>query len=183
MVLDTDLRVQKATLAFYETFLVSREETEGRLLYDLGNGQWNRPRLRELLGGALFRGEPFHDFEVEHDFPNIGLRTMRLNGRRIPRPDPQQRTLLLAIEDVTERREIAEIRYRRLFETAKDAIVVIDAETEIVQDVNAFFLGLTRMPRESFVGKTFARGRRVAGDFESQEHRFRNPAIGDHPPR
>jgi PAS domain S-box-containing protein len=156
LVLDHDLRVQRATTAFYEIFLVSREETEGRLLYDLGNGQWNRPRLRELLGSALFRNAPFHDFEVEHDFPNIGRRTMRLNARRIPRRDPQQRTVLLAIEDVTERREIAEIRYRRLFETAKDGVVVIDAETETVQDVNAYFLQLTGMPRENFVGKSVA---------------------------
>ena len=84
VVLDADLRVQRATAAFYETFLVSREETEGRFLYDLGNGQWNRPRLRELLGAALFRSEPFQDFEMEHDFPHIGRRTMRLNARRIP---------------------------------------------------------------------------------------------------
>ena len=81
-----------ATAAFYETFLVSREETEGRYLYDLGNGQWNQPRLRELLGWALFKSEPFQDFEIEHDFPHIGRRTMRLNARRIPQRDPQQRT-------------------------------------------------------------------------------------------
>ena len=58
-VLDADLRVQRATAAFYETFLVSREETEGRHLYDLGNGQWNQPRLRELLGCALFNPSRF----------------------------------------------------------------------------------------------------------------------------
>ena len=153
VVLDADLRVQRATPAFYEAFLVSREETEGRFLYDLGNGQWNRPRLRELLGSTLFRSEAFHDFEVEHDFPHIGRRTMRLNARRIPSRDPQRRTILLAIEDVTERREIAEIRFRRLFETAKDGLIVVDAETETVQDVNPFFLHLTGFARENFVGK------------------------------
>jgi len=62
IVLDTDLRIQRATEAFYETFHVSRSETEGRLLYDLGNGQWNLPRLRELLGEALFRDQSFQDF-------------------------------------------------------------------------------------------------------------------------
>src|SRR5581483_2060291 len=154
VVLDAELRVQRATAAFYSTFLVSREETEGRFLYDLGNGQWNRPRLRELLGSALFKSEPFHDFEVEHEFPHIGRRTMRLNARRIPRRDPRQRTVLLAIEDVTERREIAEIRYQRLFEAAKDGIMVIDAETEMIEDVNAFVLELTGFAREDFVGKS-----------------------------
>ena len=154
IVLDGDLRVQHATASFYETFMVSREETEGRFLYDLGNGQWNQPRLRELLGGALFRSESFHDFELQHDFPYIGRRTMRLNARRIPQRDPKDRTLLLAIEDVTERREIAEIRFQRLFETAKDGIVVIDVETESVVDVNPYFLELTGFAREDLVGKT-----------------------------
>jgi two-component system, chemotaxis family, CheB/CheR fusion protein len=156
VVLDADLRVQRATVAFYQTFLVSREEVEGRFLYDLGNGQWNRQRLRELLGSALFKSEPFQDFEVEHDFPHIGRRKMRLNARRIPLRDSQQRTLLLAMEDVTERQEIAEIRFRRLFESAKDGIIVVDSETEIVEDVNAFFLQLTGFPREDFTGRTIA---------------------------
>ena len=154
--LDADLRVMRATPAFYQTFLVSREETEGRLLYDLGNGQWNRPRLRELLGAALFKSEAFHDFEVEHDFPHIGRRSMRLNARRIPRRDPQQFTILLAIEDVSERREKAEIRYQRVFETAKDGLLVINAETEIVEDANPFFLQLTGFEREDLVGRSIA---------------------------
>ncbi|HEX4772865.1 MAG TPA: chemotaxis protein CheB [Bryobacteraceae bacterium] len=154
VVLDSDLRVQRATQAFYDTFLVKREETEGRFLYDLGNGEWNRPRLRELIGAALFRSEPFHDFEIEHDFPHIGRRVMRLNGRRIPFPQAQRKMLLLSIEDVTERREIAEIRFQRLFETAKDGIVVVDIETQTVQDINAFFLQLTGMERDALIGKT-----------------------------
>ncbi len=153
VVLDADLRVQRATTAFYETFLVSREETEGRLLYDLGSGQWNNARLRELLGAALFRQESFHDFELEYDFPHIGRRVMRLNARRIPRLDPKNRMLLLAIEDATERREKAEIRFQRLFETAKDGIVVVDRETESIVDVNPFFLHLTGYGREEIMGK------------------------------
>ncbi len=152
VVLDADLRVQRATPAFYETFLVSREETQGRLLYDLGNGQWNRPRLRELIGSAFFRNHSFQDYEVAHDFPHIGRRTMRLNGRRIPQEAPNL-TLLLAIEDVTERREVAEIRFQRLFETAKDGIVVVEAETEIVQDVNPFLLHCTGFAREDVAGR------------------------------
>jgi PAS domain S-box-containing protein len=163
VVLDSDLRVQRATTAFYETFLVSREETEGRFLYDLGNGQWNRPRLRELLGAALFRLQPFHDFEVHHEFPHIGPRTMRLNGQRIPRPDAYPRMLLLSMEDVTERREIAEIRFQRLFETAKDGIVVVDAETEAVLDVNPYFLERIEYAREDIVGKPIAEAARELG--------------------
>ena len=153
VVLDADLRIQRATRAFYDTFLAGREETEGRFLYDLGNGQWNNPRLRELIGAALFRSEPFRDFELVHEFPHIGMRTMRLNGRRIPFPHSDRRTLLLSIEDVTERQEIAELRYQRLFETAKDGIVVIDVETQTVQDVNPYFLSLTGYRRKDLVGR------------------------------
>lgn len=156
VVLDSDLRIQRATPAFYDMFLVSREETEGRFLYDIGNGQWNHGRLRELIGNALFRSEPFYDFEISHDFPHIGSRVVRLNGRRIPFPRADRRMLLLSIEDTTERREIAEIRYQRLFETAKDGIVVVDAESQTVQDVNAQFMEMTGFSREAFVGKTFA---------------------------
>ncbi len=153
VVLDSDLRVQRATQAFYDMFLVSREETEGRFFYDLGNGQWNQARLRERIGAALFRSEPFHDFEIDHEFPYIGRRSMRLNGRLIPFPASKRRMLLLSIEDVTERREIAELRFLRLFETAKDGIAVVDVETQTVQDVNPFFLELTGYSREDFVGK------------------------------
>ena len=95
-------------------FRASRSETEGRLLYDLGNGQWNRPRLRELLGAALYQNESFQDFEIQHDFPHIGQRRMRLNARRISLDKDEHRRVLLAIEDVTERSEEAEIRYQRL---------------------------------------------------------------------
>ena len=154
VVLDADLRVRRATSVFYDTFLVARAETEGRFFYDLGNGQWNRSRLRELIGSALFRSEPFHDYEIEHDFPHIGRRTMRLSAQRIPQRDPEHRTVLLAIDDVTVRRQVAEMRFQRLFETAKDGIVVIDAETHTVEDVNPSFLGLTGFQRHDFLGRS-----------------------------
>ena len=157
VVLDSDLRIRRATPAFFEIFQVSREETVGRLLYDLGNGQWNHPRLRELVGDALYKIEVFQDFEIQHDFPHLGKRTFRLNARRIPRQDPDQRRVLLAIEDVTKTREEAEVRYRRLFESAKDGIIVIDCESEKVTDVNPFWLNLTGYPREEFVGRPLHR--------------------------
>jgi two-component system CheB/CheR fusion protein len=156
VVLDSDFRIQRATSAFYDTFRVSRAETEGRFLYDLGNGQWNNPRLRELLGEALFRNQPFEDFEIDQQFPYIGRRTMRLNGRRISIDDDQRRMLLLAIEDVTVRREQAEMRYQRLFEAAKDGILIVDAESERVVDVNPFVFELTGYGRELWVGRRLA---------------------------
>jgi two-component system CheB/CheR fusion protein len=152
VVLDEDLRVQRATSAFYEAFQVSRVETEGRFLYDLGSGQWNIARLRELLGNSLFRNRSFRDFEIEYDFPHIGRRTMRLNGRRISPDDGHRRSVLLAIEDITERRRDAEVRYQRLFETARDGMLIFEAETGKLTDVNPFFLELTGFTRERLIG-------------------------------
>jgi two-component system CheB/CheR fusion protein len=153
IVLDSDLRVERATSAFYETFHVSRAETEGRFLYDLGNGQWNVPRLRELLGEALFRNHSFQDLEVEHTFPHIGRRRMRLNGKRISPDGAHKRSVLLAIEDVTQRHEQAEARYQRMFETAKDGMMICDVETERITDVNPFCLELLGVQRDQVIGR------------------------------
>ncbi len=99
LVLDLELRVKSASRSFYDTFKVRREETEGKPIYELGNGQWDIPQLRELLEEILPKSESFDDFEVEHDFEEIGRRVMLLNARRLDHRD----MILLAIEDVTER--------------------------------------------------------------------------------
>ncbi|MFC1839852.1 sigma-54 interaction domain-containing protein [Thermodesulfobacteriota bacterium] len=103
VVLDSDLKVLKANDSFYRTFKVAQEETEGVLIYDLGNRQWDIPRLRELLEDILPQNSKFHDFEVEHNFDTIGHKIMHLNARRIYREFNGARLILLAIEDVTER--------------------------------------------------------------------------------
>jgi two-component system CheB/CheR fusion protein len=155
LILDQDLRILRATDAFYQTFNVKRLETEGQLISDIGAGQWNFPELRRLLETALVRDVPFKDLDVEHEFPKIGRRTMRLNARRIIGTSQRQR-LLLAIEDVTERKETAEIQYRRLFESARDAILIVEAASGNVIDVNPYFTELTRYPRAELVGKRLA---------------------------
>jgi len=100
LVLDTKLQVTVANPAFYRIFAVSREETEGRRVYDLGNGQWDIPRLRQLLEEIIPRNARVDDFEMTHDFPGIGARDMRLNARRVEW-QPGHAFILLAIEDVT----------------------------------------------------------------------------------
>jgi PAS domain-containing protein len=85
LVLDRVLRIRTANRSFYENFQVTPEVTQGRLLYDLGNGQWDVPRLRELLEDVLPQNHSFDHFEVETVFPNLGRRTMLLNARRIVR--------------------------------------------------------------------------------------------------
>jgi chemotaxis protein methyltransferase CheR len=120
VVLGSDLKVVKANHSFYQTFNVKPEETEGILIYDLGNRQWNIPKLRELLEDILPENTVFNDFEVEHDFETIGRKTMHLNARRIYREVNQTQLILLAIEDVTEReyykRHLEEIVEKRTAE-------------------------------------------------------------------
>ncbi|WP_419656655.1 transcriptional regulator, sigma54-dependent [Desulfosarcina variabilis str. Montpellier] len=103
IVLDPDLKVVTANHTFYRTFNVKPAETEGVLIYDLGNRQWDIPRLRKLLEEILPQNTSFHDFEVEHTFETIGPKIMHLNARRIYGADNQADMILLAIEDVTER--------------------------------------------------------------------------------
>ena len=104
LVLDADLRVISANRSFYETFKVKPGETEGQLLYDLGNRQWDIPKLRELLEEILPTDTTFDSFEVEHEFKIIGRRVMHLNARRIYREIDETHLILLAIEDATERK-------------------------------------------------------------------------------
>jgi transcriptional regulator with GAF, ATPase, and Fis domain len=103
IVLDPDLKVVTANHTFYRTFNVKPDETEGVLIYDLGNRQWDIPRLRKLLEDILPQNTSFHDFEVEHTFETIGPKIMHLNARRIYNAGNQTDMILLAIEDVTER--------------------------------------------------------------------------------
>jgi phosphoserine phosphatase RsbU/P len=107
LILDTTLRVRSANRAFYQAFRVSPGETEGRLIYELGNGQWDIPALRTLLEDIVPESSVFDDFELEHDFPAIGRRVMLLNARKL-RPGRHAELLVLAMEDVTERRRAEE---------------------------------------------------------------------------
>jgi PAS domain-containing protein len=108
IVLTPDLRVITANHSFYGTFQATREETEGRFVYSLGDHAWNIPSLRELLEEIIPQNSYFNDFEVDHAFPVIGRRTMRLNARRIYREGKGTDRIPLALEDITERKLIAE---------------------------------------------------------------------------
>src|ERR1700681_180437 len=104
LVLDQDLRVLAASRSFYSTCEVSPEDTQGRLLYALGDGQWDIPGLRLLLEKIVPERGVMEDYEVEHKFPDIGQRTMLLNARKVFYEGGSHTTILLGIEDITERR-------------------------------------------------------------------------------
>jgi PAS domain S-box-containing protein len=158
LVLDSGLRIESANQSFYRVFSTSREQTEGRLIYELDEGNWNIPKLRELLENILPRNTSFEDFEVKHEFPRLGQRIMLLNARRIHDGGKTEK-ILLAIEDITEHKQIqkemesSELRYRRLFETAQDGILIINAENGEITDSNPFLSEMLGYPKEEFLGK------------------------------
>ncbi|KPQ44460.1 MAG: chemotaxis protein [Candidatus Methanoperedens nitroreducens] len=107
LVLDKDLRVISANPSFYDTFQVSPEETENKFIYDIGNGRWDIPRLKELLEEILPGNSHFKNFKVDSVFPG-GRKVMLLNARRIYQEGAGTERILLAIEDITERKMIAD---------------------------------------------------------------------------
>ncbi len=138
LILDHQLRVRYANRSFYQTFAVTREDTESRLIYDLGNGQWNIPRLKTLLEEILPKDHAFRDLEVDHVFERIGRRRMLLNARKIRQEGNHSELILLAIEDITtlwqaevELKDSRE-RYRLIVESATSyAIFTTDMQGRV----------------------------------------------------
>ena len=155
LVLDGELRVKTANESFYSHFRVSPPQTENCLVYELGNGQWNIPGLRTFLEEVLPRHSFFKDFEVTHQFETIGRRTVLLSGRQVGHLE----RILLFFDDITERVEsraalrASEIRYRRLFEAARDGILLLYPDTRKITDANPFMTELLGYPREELLGK------------------------------
>lgn len=113
LILDKDLRVMAANESFYRTFQVEPKDTEHKIVYELGNGQWNIPALKKLLEDILPKNAFFKGFEVAHEFPAIGRKVMILNARQIhltedATPSHLPPIIMLAIEDVTEMMAVAE---------------------------------------------------------------------------
>ncbi|MEG3933689.1 chemotaxis protein CheB [Microcoleus sp. T3_B1] len=120
LVLDLNLRALTANRSFYETFQVMASETEHRSFFDLGNGQWNIPKLRSLLKEILAGNPQFKDFEVEHNFEHIGHKIMLLNARKMP-PLGDTQMILLAIEDITDQKQYERERSLRIQEQSARA--------------------------------------------------------------
>ncbi|CAB3749120.1 chemotaxis protein CheB [Paraburkholderia humisilvae] len=125
LVLDSELRVQLASRAFYRTFRQRPSDTVGHRLFELGNGQWDTPELHALLAQVLTESKPFEDYEVKASFEHIGRRIMLLNARRILRNNEETGLILLALEDVTDRARVGEVQARlaEIVECSDDGII------------------------------------------------------------
>lgn len=131
LVLDEQMRVMTVNRSFLTMFNVSREETESKLIYDLGNGQWNIPALHKLLETIIPHQTSFDNFEVHHRFETIGEKVMLLNARRLTRANGKSPMILLAIDDITETYMIrtlkeSEANYRKFTEESNSIIIGLD---------------------------------------------------------
>jgi Histidine kinase/PAS fold len=122
LVFDKDLRVIAASRSFYSFFQVTPENTQGRLLSELGDGQWNIPRLRLLLEKIVPEHRVMEDYEVEHEFPLVGRRTMNLNARQVFYEGGAETTILLGIEDITKQRALE----RGMDQLVKDKEILLE---------------------------------------------------------
>src|SRR6188508_1469645 len=144
LILDATLRVRSANRAFYQTFHVSPAETEGRLIYELGNGQWDIPDLRTLLEDIVPKSSVFDDFELDHTFPVIGRRVMLLNARKLEAGHHGE-LLVLAMEDVTERRraeadlKAIETYAQNIVDTVREPLLILDTTLRVRSANRAFY--------------------------------------------
>jgi len=131
LVLDGDRKVISANRSFYQAFQVKPGEVEGKVLYDLGNRQWDIPKLRKLLEEILPKNTVFLDFEIEHDFKTLGRRIMVLNASRIFHETKRMQMILLAIEDITERKRVErELKQAEALKQAVEALELSNKDLE-----------------------------------------------------
>jgi two-component system, chemotaxis family, CheB/CheR fusion protein len=150
VILDSDFRIISANPAFYETFQVSQEDTEKRSLYILGNGQWDIPELRRLLEEILPQKKIINGYEVEHDFPGIGRRSMLLNARRLDHRDE----ILLVFEDVTDHKKIQRQLASHAVELEENVLTRTQELTAVNKELEAFCYSVAhdlRTPLRSIV--------------------------------
>ncbi len=146
LVLDKYLRIKTANNAFYKKFKVVKSDTEGALIYNLGNKQWDIPELRMLLEKVLPEKSFFNEFEVIHTFPEIGSLTMLLNAREVINKSNTEKLILLSIEDITERKlaeeKVAETehKYTNFINSSNSLISILSGENLIIEMANEAIL-------------------------------------------
>jgi diguanylate cyclase (GGDEF)-like protein/PAS domain S-box-containing protein len=160
VVLDSDLKILTANLSFYDTFKVTPGETIGNFIYDLGNRQWDIPKLRVLFEEILPHDTVFNGYEVEHDFQGIGRKIILLNARQIFRKNIGSHIILLAMEDITERKrveaalQISEKKFSDVFHSVPALIGISTIKEGKFIEVNQTYLQTLGYLREEIIGKT-----------------------------
>lgn len=138
IVLGADLRVQSASRSFYETFHTLPGNTVGQFLYEIGNHQWDVPELRRLLNDVVSHDSQFSDFEIECQFEQIGRKTMCLNARRLIQTTDSLPLILLAIQDISGRRQIEQVAREakefaeNILSTLREPFLVLDHDLRVV---------------------------------------------------
>ena len=159
LVLDKNLRISSANKAFYSTFHIPKNDTEGILIYDLANKHWNIPALRTLLNGIVEENKTFTDFEVVHNFPLVGKKILLLNAREVMSEAGAEKFILLAIEDVTEQKKY-KLKDDQFLGRFKNILLQVSVGVSIfkgihfhVEMANEAFLQIVGMTEKDFVGK------------------------------
>ena len=162
LVLDEELRVIAASRSFYSAFKVTAEDTQGKLLYALGDGQWDIPELRVLLENIIPEHGVMEGHEVAHEFPDLGQRTMRLNARQVFYKGGANRTILLGIEDVTAQRilerekddllrqfEEARVFAQAIVDTVREPLLVLDQALRVLAASRSFYSAFKVSPGDT----------------------------------
>jgi PAS domain S-box-containing protein len=159
VILGIDLEIATANASFYETFQTSKDEAEGRPFHEVGGGRWDTPRLEAWIEGIASGEHDGRDFDVEYVSEATGRKLLTLNGRRLAPRSDRPGLILVSISDPAQERWSpsvllrSEQRYRRLFEAAKDGILILDAVEARVIDANPFMIGLLGYSLAELMGK------------------------------
>lgn len=157
LVLDREHRIVSASKSFYKKFTFTQEETEGKLLYEIGNKEWDIPALRQLLDDIIPKKLEFQDFEVAHKFPRLGEKIMMLNARSIYQKAHRERLILLSIEDYTERKKAqqaikeSEERFQAAVAAVKGIVWTTNAKGEMEGEQKSW-ASLTGQAQEEYKG-------------------------------
>src|ERR1051326_1466493 len=179
ILLNTDMRAMTANRAFYKNFKTRNDEVEGLNFFEISNYQWDIPELRKKLSEVFSTDKNFDQFELQHVFPLLGERILRLNATRINKSDPKKNLLLLVLEDITQRKKSewqlkeSEERFRLLVQNASDIITILSAEGVIFYESESVEQILGYVPKDR-IGRNIFKERIVHPDDVSiKENAFR----------